>query len=228
MGLTQLDIADFLKELTQGEQARASADRAAQAATADATRAQGVLGAVQDSARLLVNRNRELRASANAVRDAIDRARLAALNAGLEGARLGEPLGKAVLTMADDVRVLLSRGLDALEEHVSSLSELERERERWLEDLTQTQDLCGGAVQRLRELGGLQTALAHNLTRLSGRLRAELGSDGERELLLAEASQRAESLRETLRRLQGHAADPDVAALLEPLQQLLQRPDGKP
>ena len=220
MSLTTLELADLLRELAHAEQARASADRAGQAATADATRAQAVLEAVQDGARLITSRNRELRASAQGVREALDRARLAALNAGLEGAKLGEPLGKAVLTMADDLRVLIARGQDALEEHAATLGELERERERWLEELSQTRELCAAALQRLRELGGLQAAFARSQARMAERLKEAIGGDAEREQLLAEASERAHALRESLGRLRD-PNDPELRALLEPLRALL-------
>jgi hypothetical protein len=221
MSLSPIDLAELLRELSDAEHARASADRAAQAATAEATRAQAVLDTVQDGARLLGQRGRELKHSANAVRDALERARLSALNAALEGAKLGEPLGKAVLTMADDVRAQLSRCADSLEEHLGTLAELDRDRERWLDELRQTRELCAGAAQRLRELGGWQSALARSTSRLSERFRTELGSDAERLQLLAEAGQRTAALRETLERLRGHDSAPDIEALLAPLEAAL-------
>lgn len=227
MSLNEIDAAELLHQLELGEEARARADRASQAATADTSRAHAVLEAVHDSARILVQRNREMRGSAGAVRDALERARLSALNAGLEGARLGEPVGKAVLVMADDVRALVTRAIDALEEHLSLFGELERERERWLDELSQTRDLCGSAVQRLRELGGLEAARAQVLVRVQTSLKQKLGAEAERAKLLAEAGAQARALSELVTRLRALPTSDDGAlgAALGPLAALLERTD---
>lgn len=228
MSLDEIDAAELLHQLELGEQARARADRASQAATSDTSRAQAVLEAVHDSARILVHRNRELRGSAGAVRDALERARLATLNAGLEGARLGEPVGKAVLVMADDVRGLVTRAIDALEEHLLLFGELERERERWLDELSQTRELCSSAVQRLRELGGLEAASSQMLSRAQTSLRQKLGAGAERAKLLAEASEQAKALGNVVSRLRAITPGDDAAldTALEPLSALLERSDG--
>jgi hypothetical protein len=228
MSLDELDAAEMLQQLELGEQARARADRAGQAATSDTSRAHAVLEAVHDSARLLVHRNRELRGSAGAVRDALERARLATLNAGLEGARLGEPVGKAVLVMADDVRGLVTRAIDALEEHLLLFGELERERERWLDELSQTRELCASAVQRLRELGGLEAASSQVLSRVQANLRQKLGAQAERAKLLAEASAQAKALESVVSRLRALTPEGDTALgeVLGPLSALLEQGGG--
>jgi hypothetical protein len=230
MSLGEVEAAEVLHELELCETARSQTDRVSQAATADTHRAQAVLDAVHDGARALVNRNRELRTSASAVRDSLERARLATLNAGLEGARIGEPLGKAVLTMADETRALLARALESLEDHLSLLSELERERDRWFAELLQSRELCGSAAQRLRELGGLEAASSQALGRLGASLRRHLGSEPERAKLLSQASEQARALRESLARLRElGASDPEsLQALLEPIASLMSRGSGSP
>jgi methyl-accepting chemotaxis protein len=230
MSLNEIDAAELLRQLELGQEARSRADRASQAATSDTTRAQGVLDAVHDSARLLGHRSRELKGSAGAVRDSLERARLSALNAGLEGARLGEPVGKAVLTMADDVRTLLTRALDALEEHLSLFSELERERERWVDELSQSRELCASAVQRLRELGGLEAASSQIIGRLQTSLKHILGDQARRAELLAEASEQARALGTALGRLRelGESDPKTLAILLEPLSAHLGPSNGEP
>lgn len=219
MNLNEADAAEVLRLLELGEEARSQADRISQGATADASRAQAVIDAVRDGARVLVHRNRELRSSATAVRDSLERARLAALNAGLEGARLGEAIGKAVLVMADDVRVLLARATEALDDHVALFSELERERERWLDELSQTRELVAAAAQRLRELGGIEAASSQALSRLSGNLKRHLGNAPERARLLADAGSHLRALSESLDKLRalGPEGERSAAALVEPL-----------
>lgn len=230
MSVADAESLELLRLLEQGEDARARADRASQAATSDASRAQAVLDAVYDSARLLVPRNRELRSSAAAVRDALERARLSALNAGLEGARLGEPVGRAVLTMADDVRALLTRAVETLEEHVGLLGELEREREHWLEDLSQSRELSASAVQRLRELGGIEGVSSQALRRLQTSLLQRLGAEPERVRLLSEAAEQARALGDAVTRLRSLGApdDPALSALLAPISALLREGNDAP
>ncbi|MGC4090694.1 MAG: hypothetical protein QM756_23040 [Polyangiaceae bacterium] len=227
MKLTEADAAEILHLAEVGQEARKQADRMSQGATADASRAQAVIDAVHDGARVLVHRNRELRSSAGAVRDSLERARLAALNAGLEGARLGEPVGKALLTMADDVRVLLARGSEALEDHIALFTELERERERWLDELSQTRELVAAAAQRLRELGGVEAASSQAQIRLNESLRRHLGSAPERARLLSDASSQLRALSESLGKLKalGPEGESSAATLLEPLSALIERSD---
>ncbi|MFZ5895861.1 MAG: methyl-accepting chemotaxis protein [Myxococcota bacterium] len=230
MNLTEADAAEILRLLEAGEAARSQVDRLSQGATADASRAQAVIEAVHDGARMLGHRSREMRQSASAVRDSLERARIAALNAGLEGARLGEPVGKAVLVMADDVRVLLARATEALEEHVALFGELERERERWLDELSQTRELVAAAAQRLRELGGLESASSQGLSRLHSQLRQHLGSAPERARLLADAGAQLRALSESLGKLKalGPEGESSASKLIAPLSTLLSRNDEQP
>jgi len=230
MNLTEAHAAEISRLLEVGEEARSQADRMSQGATADASRAQAVIDAVHDGARVLVHRNRELRSSAAAVRDALERARLAALNAGLEGARLGEPVGKAVLVMADDLRVLLSRATEALEDHIALFSELERERDRWLDELSQTRELVAAAAQRLRELGGVEAASSQALSRLRVSLKQHLGTAPERARIVADAGAQVRALNDSLAKLKalGPEGETSAALLMEPLSALFERKDRQP
>src|SRR6188768_4562036 len=79
------------------------------AASAGLERQRTELDAVQDSAQKLAARGRDIRNSLQVLRESLDRAKLSALNAGLEGARLGEPVGKALVVMSDEQRNLLAR-----------------------------------------------------------------------------------------------------------------------
>ncbi len=61
------------------------------------------------------------------VRETFERLGLVALNAGLEGARFGEPVGQALRLVADDVRSHASRGTDALRDVDTLLGEVSGE-----------------------------------------------------------------------------------------------------
>jgi len=95
------------------------------------------LEAVQDAGQRLSARGRDIRNSLQQLRESVDRAKLTALNAGLEGARLGDPAGKALVIMGDEVRQLLARALEALEEHAALLADVDRDRDRCLAELNQ-------------------------------------------------------------------------------------------
>src|SRR5437868_3775892 len=92
--LAALEGVKTAAALTVGNQKKASSLIARQHAE---------LEAVQEAGQRLGARGRDVRNSLQLVRESVDRAKLTALNAGLEGARLGEPLGKALVAMGDEV-----------------------------------------------------------------------------------------------------------------------------
>jgi methyl-accepting chemotaxis protein len=124
------------------------------------------LEVVQESAQNLAMRGRDIRNSLQVLRESVDRAKLSALNAGLQGARLGEPVGKALVVMSEEQRNLLARALDALEEHSTLLAEVERERDRCLAELTQVSEgarQTGAALSRAEQQSQLTCALLDQL-----------------------------------------------------------------
>ena len=74
------------------------------------------MDAVADRTRALSSRAAELQAGFARVLDAFERLGLVALNAGLEGARLGEAEGRQLGLVSDEVRAQSSRGGDAARE----------------------------------------------------------------------------------------------------------------
>ena len=127
--ISALQGARLLAALQAAKTAATRASNEQRAASAGLKRQRGELEAVQESAQKLGIRGRDIRNSLQVLRESVDRAKLSALNAGLEGARLGEPLGKALVVMSDEQRNLLARAIDALEEHSALLAEVERDRD---------------------------------------------------------------------------------------------------
>ena len=127
-------------EATKTAATRANAEQ--RTASAGLARQHLELEAVQEAAQNLAARSHDIRNSLQVLRESVDRAKLSALNAGLEGARLGEPIGKALVVMSDEQRNLLARALDALQEHGGLLAEVERDRDRCLAELSRTQRRC--------------------------------------------------------------------------------------
>jgi len=119
-----------------------------------------------ESGQKLSTRSRDVRNSLHVLRESVDRAKLSALNAGLEGARLGEPVGKALVVMSDEQRNLLARALDAMDEHSALLGEVDRDRDRCLAALAQMSDearQASLALNRAEQQGKLTAALLHEL-----------------------------------------------------------------
>lgn len=154
-------------EATKTAASRASGEQ--RTVSAGLARQRLELEAVQESAQNLASRGRDVRNSLQVLRESVDRAKLSALNAGLEGARLGEPVGKALVVMSDEQRNLLARALDALQEHSALLAEVERDRDRCLAELSQVNE---GARQTSAALGR-----AEQQTHLSCALLGEMRQD---------------------------------------------------
>src|SRR5262249_15004043 len=133
--MAQSDLASATAALAEARRAAEQAEQAELDATAAATRGRSELDLLSEAVRSLPARSRELGTTLQLLREALERAKLAALNAGLEGARLGEPIGHALVDLAGDLRELLSRAVGTLEEHAALLGELERERDRLSESL---------------------------------------------------------------------------------------------
>ncbi len=134
--MTESSASTLSALLSLLERARRSAGQADQAeldASAAANRGRSELELLGDALRANPARSRELRTSVQLLREALERAKLSALNAGLEGARIGEPVGKALVDLSQDLRDQLNRAVATLEEHSAMLQDLERERERLTE-----------------------------------------------------------------------------------------------
>lgn len=75
----------------------------------------------------------------------MEQIRLVALNAGLDGARLGDPAGKPLVLVAEDIRANTSRGLALIEQHAAILEQMDRERDKLREQV-------GGAEVRTADV----------------------------------------------------------------------------
>jgi hypothetical protein len=135
------------------------------------------------------------------------------LNAGLEAARVGEPLGQLVVQLSADQRDLVTRALDSLEAHAALLSEVERDRERWLDGLTSARE---AAVAVSEELGGLSRHhqdAATSLLQLERDLGPVLGTDPTTARMLLGLREQVEELSATVGAL-SERADPRTAERL--------------
>lgn len=160
-------------------------------------------------------RGRELRAGLAELREALERGRLATLNAALEGARLGEVAGKALLSMTDEVRGALEHGADVVEGHATRVGELERERERLLLGLGPLADSARAVATEASLAADRVRAQQSALSELALELRSRLGVDPELGGLVARATREAKSLLETLTALEARGAAQQAQQLRE-------------
>ncbi len=93
---TTLDDALLLRAQDSAEKSAEAALGASQAVGAAAAQQKSALDAATDRARLLHARGKDAEGSVARARDALERAKLVALNSGLEGSRLGEAKGRAL------------------------------------------------------------------------------------------------------------------------------------
>jgi len=203
------------------ESARRAAEQAEQAeldATAAVAKGRGELELLGEAMRVLPARSRELRTNVQLLREALDRAKLSALNAGLEGARLGDPLGRVLVDLAGDLRDLLSRAVGTLEEHASLLVELDRERDRVAESLDTARTALAAGGEALGRSQSLRRELGRSLAELERQVAAALGTDPQTARLLASAADQIRALSQTLASLAESGAADAVRELVEPLQ----------
>lgn len=199
--VSALQAARLLAALEATKTAAAHANTEQREVNAGLARQRADLSTVQESVRNLVSRGRDLRNTLHVLRESVDRAKLSALNAGLEGARLGESVGKALVVMSDEQRNLLARALDALEEHGTLLAELERERERCVAGLSQLGDdarQTGATFSRAEQQSQLTCAF---LDQLSADFSEAFGGDPEAARVMAEAAAQVRTAASSLREL---------------------------
>ncbi len=221
--LPSIQAARILAALEAVKAATARSSSNQRAASQIVARQGSELEAVQEAGLKLGARARDLRNSLQLLRESLDRAKLTALNAGLEGARLGEPMGRPLVAMGDEVRNLLARSIDAIEEHSTILAEVDRDRDRCLAELARLSD---GARELRRELASAEEQ-GQIAAALLGELRVDLGeafgTDPEAARLLASSAGQVRDLASNLLQLSERTplAESALRELLGPLLSLV-------
>jgi hypothetical protein len=203
------------ESLAEAMRASSEAEQASGLAQAQAGRQATEIEELLSSGERLALRGRDLRASVQELRDTLERGRLSTLNAALEGARLGEVAGKALLSMTEEVRSALGRSADVLDEHATRVAELERERERLVLALGPLADAARAVASEVSRAAERSRAQGEALSALGLTLRQELGVDPELGGLLSRASREARELLDTLSALEARGAGEEAQRLRE-------------
>lgn len=201
------------ESLAEAMRASSDAEQASGLAQAQAGRQAAEIERLLEGGERLALRGRDLRGSVQELRDTLERGRLSTLNAALEGARLGEVAGKALLAMTEEVRSALGRSADVLDEHATRVAELERERERLVLALGPLADAARAVASEVARAAVQGRAQREALDELGLELRQRLGVDPELGGLLARASREAQELLETLSALESRGASDEARSL---------------
>jgi methyl-accepting chemotaxis protein len=227
-GRSSLDDALLFEAQERALRAAETAVRLSQGAGATAAQQKSALDAAADQARMLVARGRDARGPVQQVRDTLERAKLVCLNAGLEGARLGEPAGKALVSIADELRSLATRSLEAVDELGSMQSQVEQDREKLLERIEQAQQRARELSEELLRSQASQRDAETALGELGKTLAKTSATDPDTARALSAAAEHARGLLSTLATLSARrdrgtilsALGPALRPLLDALREL--------
>jgi methyl-accepting chemotaxis protein len=201
---------------------------AAQRIASHIAKQRGVVDALADRARSVSARSSELSASFTRLKETFARLELVALNAGLEGARLGEGPGQALGLVSDEVRSQANRGSEACRELSLALVEIGSELTQVHGSLDRAREASAEVAQEAARVGGASADAERALTEMGDRLKKATGSDPETARAIADATEHARSLVTALSALSGKAPQALVVAALRPiLEPLLRLLDGE-
>jgi hypothetical protein len=169
-----------------------------------------------DQARRLEVRLRDTKSSATQLADALDRIKLIALNTGLEGARLGEPSGKALVAVADEVRNLAGRGLEVVASHIRLMEEAELEQQKLAQTAELAQTLAMDLATVLRQTHECQCDALATLDMLEKNIERASGLDASAAIELQRVAEHGQGLLSALEGLSVSRRQRVVRSLLLP------------
>lgn len=196
---------------------------AAQRIASHVAKQRGTVDALADRARAVATRAQDLSASFARIVDSFARLELVALNAGLEGARMGEGAGVALGLVSDEVRSQATRGSEASRELSSALGEIGSELLQVNASLDRTREAAAEVAQEAARVGGASADAERALVDIGDRLRKATGSDPETARAIAEATEHARALVGALGTLSGKVPQALVVSALRPVLEPLAR-----
>ncbi len=201
---------------------------AAQRIASHVAKQRGVVDALADRARGVSARSAELSTGFTRLIETFARLELVALNAGLEGARLGEGPGQALGLVSDEIRAQAARGTEACRELGTALGEIGSELSQVHSSLDRAREASAEVAQEAARVGGASADAERALADMADRLEKTTGSDPETARAIAEATDHARSLVASLGSLNGRAPQALVVTALRPvLEPLLRMLDGE-
>jgi methyl-accepting chemotaxis protein len=170
-----------------------------------------------DRAHAVAAHAQELSGGLLRVADTLERLSLVALNAGLEGARLGETTGRSLLLVSEEVRTHAARGAAGTRELTAALNDIGGDVSKLHGTLEQARQATTEASQEASRASGSTAEAERALVELGDKLREATGNDAEAMRLVAEAGDHARSLVNSLAALRGKVPKQLLLAALKPL-----------
>ena len=193
------------------------AGAAAQRIASSAARQRASIDSVADRARGLASRAAEVQGAVARVIDVFERLALVALNAGLEGARMGESEGRPLGLVGDEVRSHSTRGAETARELAAALTQLASDLAQLDTYVAQAQGVVAEVTQDSARAAGAASDAEAALVDIGERFKKATGSDPETVRAIAEASERARALVTSLTALSGKVPRSLVAGALAPV-----------
>ncbi len=212
----------------RAENAVRETGEAAQRIASHVAKQRSVVDALADRARGVSARSADLSTGFARLTETFARLELVALNAGLEGARLGEGPGQALGLVSDEIRAQATRGSEACRELGTALGEIGSELTQVHSSLDRAREASAEVAQEAARAFGASSDAERALAEIAERLEKTTGSDPETARAIAEATDHARSLVAALGALHGRAPQSVVVSALRPvLDPLLRLLDGE-
>jgi methyl-accepting chemotaxis protein len=219
------DTASIWSAHTRAHGRTREAAGAAQRIAANNAKQKAAAETLADRAHAVAARAQELSASFTRVNDTFERMSLVALNAGLEGARLGEASGKALLLVSDEVRSYAARGGDSARELSSMLAEIASELTRLHAVIGQMRQASVDASQDASLVATASAEAERALAEMAEIGNPSASEDAETARAIAAACEQAQGLLSQVGALDGKVSRSKLATalhpVLEPLTKLL-------
>lgn len=200
---------------------------AAQRISSQVAKQRAAVDSLADRARGVSARSGELSTGFKRLEEAFARLELVALNAGLEGARLGEGAGHALGLVSDEIRAQASRGSEACRELGASLGEIGGELVQVHSSLDGARETSAEVLHEAARVGGSAADIDRALADLRDRLKKATGSDPTTARAIASATEHARALTTALTELTATTPQAVILAALRPvLEPLLRYLDG--
>lgn len=218
-----LDDAGLWSAHQQAARALGEASARAERVAASAARQRPMTEGAAERAAAVAARSEGLTAGAARVIESFERLGVVALNAGLEGARLTEPHGRALLLLSEEIRANVARGADAAEQLSRAVDELSSEAGEARRQIERSRSEAAEVGQEAAHLHAATHEAQRSLDDLGARLRKATGIDPEMARLVAQASDHARGLMTALSALATSAPGAPLLGALRPVTAPLSR-----
>jgi hypothetical protein len=195
------------------DDAGARAERIAAAAA----RQRGLLDGAAERAGVVAARADGVIAVAARLTESFERLGVVALNAGLEGARVAELQGRALLLLSEEIRANVRRGADFAEQLARVAPEITAEASEVRRQIDRSRADAGEVGQEAAQLSAAAREGSRSLGDFAARLRRATGVDPEVARAVAAAGEHARGLTEALGLISGASAGAPAISALRPV-----------